>query len=307
MNDRKNVLMVTACYVIWGLLPLYWHALARISPMVVLSCRILMSAVFTVALLAAQKRLPEVFAVFRDKRTMKFLLPATVLITINWGTYIWAVSAGMVTDSSLGYYMNPLVVFLLGIFLFKERCGKLELFALLLAAAGVVLVTAEFGKFPYVAIVLACSFALYGMFKKFAHVDGMVSIAAETLVLTPFAILYLLLSPQSAPAFSLATPLEWTLLLLAGVVTATPLIMYSQGVNGLPFITMGFLQYVCPTLMLLLAVLMGEPFTAAQAVSFAFIWAGLILFTWGMFRRSRPQKAKAAAQKMAAEDAAAGE
>ena len=304
MNDRKRALMVALCYVIWGLLPLYWHQLARISPLVVLCCRILTSAVFTVALLAAQKRLGEIAAVFKDKRALKFLIPATVLITINWGTYIWAVSAGKVTDSSLGYYMNPLVVFILGIFLFKERCGRLELVALLLAAAGVVLVTAEFGAFPYVAVILAVSFALYGMFKKYAHVDAMVSIAAETLMLTPLALVYLLLSPQSAPAFSAATPLEWTLILCAGIVTATPLIMYSHGVNGLPFITMGFLQYICPTLMLLLAVLMGEPFTAAQAISFAFIWAGLVLFTVGSVRRERALRTAApgpveAAQTMA--------
>ncbi len=296
MKSKKSLLMVLAGYVIWGVLPLYWHALSGIDSIVILCCRIVMSAVSTTLLLFATGRLKELWAVMRNKQLMKFLLPAALLVTINWGVYIWAVNTGHVTDSSLGYYMNPLVVALFGTLIFKERCGKMELFALLLAAAGVVLSTLQYGAFPYIAITLAISFALYGMFKKFAHVDGTVSIAVETIVLSPAALLFLLLSPRTHMALQTATPLQFVLLVLAGIVTAAPLIMYTQGVNGLPFITMGFLQYVCPTLMLILGVLiMGEPFTVAQGVSFAFIWAGLILFSIGMVRREKKQAALEAA------------
>ncbi|HWR23305.1 MAG TPA: EamA family transporter RarD [Feifaniaceae bacterium] len=296
MKDKKSLLMVLAGYVIWGVLPLYWHALSGIDPIVILCCRILMSAVCTTLLLLVTGRLNELWAVMRNKSLMKFLIPAAISVTVNWGVYIWAVSAGHVTDASLGYYMNPLVVFLFGTLIFKERCGKMELFALLLAAAGVLLSTLQYGAFPYIAITLAVSFALYGMFKKFAHVDGTVSIAVETIVLSPAALLFLGLSPQTQAAFQTATPLQFVFLLLAGIVTAAPLIMYTQGVNGLPFITMGFLQYVCPTLMLIVGVaVMGEPFTVAQGVSFAFIWAGLILFSVGMARREKKQAALEAA------------
>lgn len=296
MKSKKSLLMVLAGYVIWGVLPLYWHALSGIDSIVILCCRILMSAISTTLLLFATGRLKELWAVMRNKQLMKFLLPAALLVTINWGVYIWAVNTGHVTDSSLGYYMNPLVVALFGTLIFKERCGKMELFALLLAAAGVILSTLQYGAFPYIAITLAISFALYGMFKKFAHVDGTVSIAVETIVLSPAALLFLLLSPRTHMALQTATPLQFVLLVLAGIVTAAPLIMYTQGVNGLPFITMGFLQYVCPTLMLILGVLiMGEPFTVAQGVSFAFIWAGLILFSIGMVRREKKQAALEAA------------
>lgn len=296
MKNKKSLLMVLAGYVIWGVLPLYWHALSGIDPIVILCCRIVMSAVCTTLLLFATGRLGELWAVMRNKQLMKFLIPAALTVTVNWGVYIWAVSAGHVTDSSLGYYMNPLVVFLFGSLIFKERCGKMELVALLLAAAGVLLTTLQYGAFPYIAITLAVSFALYGMFKKFAHVDGTVSIAVETIVLFPAALLFLLLSPQTSAAIATATPLQFVFLLLAGIVTAAPLIMYTQGVNGLPFITMGFLQYVCPTLMLILGVaIMGEPFSVANAVSFAFIWAGLILFSVGMIKREKKQAALEAA------------
>ena len=296
MKDKKSLLMVLAGYVIWGVLPLYWHTLSGIDPIVILCCRIVMSAVCTTLLLLVTGRLSELWAVMRNKQLMKFLIPAALTVTVNWGVYIWAVSAGHVTDSSLGYYMNPLVVFLFGTLIFKERCGKMELFALLFAAAGVLLSTLQYGAFPYIAIALAVSFALYGMFKKFAHVDGTVSIAVETVVLFPAALLFLILSPGTQAAIETATPLQYIFLVLAGIVTAAPLIMYTQGVNGLPFITMGFLQYVCPTLMLILGVLiMGEPFTVAQGVSFAFIWAGLILFSIGMIKREKKQAALEAA------------
>ncbi len=296
MKNRKSLLMVLAGYVIWGVLPLYWHVLSGIDPIVILCCRIIMSAISATLLLLATGRLGELWAVMRNKNVMKFLIPAALVITINWGVYIWAVSAGHVTDSSLGYYMNPLVVFLFGTLVFKERCGKMELIALLLAAAGVLLTTLQYGAFPYIAITLALSFALYGMLKKVAHVDGTVSIAVETIILAPAALLFLILSPQTHAALQAATPLQFVFLLLAGIVTAAPLIMYTQGVNGLPFITMGFLQYICPTLMLILGVvIMGEPFTLAQGVSFAFIWAGLILFSIGMVRREKKQAALEAA------------
>ena len=296
MKDKKSLLMVLAGYVIWGVLPLYWHMLSGINPIVILCCRIVMSAVCTTLLLFITGRLSEVWAVMRNKQLMKFLIPAALTVTVNWGVYIWAVNAGHVTDSSLGYYMNPLVVFLFGTLIFKERCGKMELFALLLAAAGVLLTTLQYGAFPYIAITLAVSFSLYGMFKKFAHVDGTVSIAVETIILFPAALLFLILSPGTQAAIETATPLQFIFLALAGIVTAAPLIMYTQGVNGLPFITMGFLQYVCPTLMLVLGVLiMGEPFTVAQGVSFAFIWAGLILFSIGMIKREKKQAALEAA------------
>ncbi len=293
---KKSLLLVLAGYVLWGVLPLYWGVLTGLDSFVILACRFVMSAVSTLVLLAATHRLPALFQVLRDRQAMKFLVPAALTITVNWGLFIWAVGQGRVMDASLGYYMNPLMVFLFGILVFKERCGKLELFALLLAVAGVVLSTLQYGAFPYIALALATSFSVYGTLKKFAHVDGLVSVAAETLLLTPVMLLFLLFAPQSHATFAAATPLQLIFLAGAGIVTATPMVLYSGGVNDLPFTTMGFLQYICPTLMLIIGVtLMGETFSAAKAVSFAFIGAGLILFTIGLYRRERAQAALAKA------------
>ncbi len=294
--NRKSLLLVLTGYVMWGILPLYWHQLANVSPLFVLANRIIWSAGFTVLVLAATKRLKELKAMLLNKRVMKLLIPATICITLNWGIFIWAVGQNRVIESSLGYYMNPLMVFFLGTLVFKERCGKLELLALLCAATGVVYSTVQYGEFPFISVLLAALFAVYGMFKKMAGVDGFVSVAAETVCLTPFALLFLLVWPGTSPALNSVTTLEAVFLVLAGAMTAIPLILYSQGVNNIPFLTMGFLQYISPTLMLFLGVLiMGEEFSVSKAVSFSFIGVGLILYTIGMVRRERAAAAARAA------------
>ncbi len=292
--NKRSLLMVTLGYVLWGILPLYWHLLANVNPLFVLANRIIWSAVFTIAVLAATKRLNELWAMLRDRRVMKLLIPATIAISLNWGLYIWAVGQNHVLEASLGYYMNPLMVFFLGTLLFKERCGKLELLALLFATAGVIYSTLQYGEFPYVAVLLAALFAIYGVFKKFAHVDGFVSIAAETLLLSPFAIAFILFSPQTSATIANVSTLQIVLLVMAGAMTAVPLALYSQGVNDLPFLTMGFLQYVSPTLMLLSGMLvMGEEFSASKAISFACIGIGLVLYTIGMAQRERAARTAA--------------
>jgi chloramphenicol-sensitive protein RarD len=294
--NRKSLLLVLAGYMLWGVLPLYWHLLANVSPLFVLANRILWSAVFTVIVLAAGKRLKELKAMLLDRRVMKLLIPATVAITLNWGIYIWAVGQNRVLEASLGYYMNPLMVFLMGTLMFKERCGRLELFALLFAAAGVIYSTVQYGEFPFISVLLAALFAIYGMFKKMAGVDGFVSVSVETIFLTPFALLFMLIWPGTPATLSGVTTLEAVLLVLAGAMTAIPLILYSQGVNNIPFLTMGFLQYISPTLMLLSGMLvMGEEFSISKAVSFSFIGVGLILYTIGMARRERAARSAAQA------------
>lgn len=288
--NKKSLLLVLAGYVLWGVLPLYWGLLSNLNSMVILANRVLWSAVWTGLLLVVLKKTPEIKTVFKDKKVMKYLIPASIVITCNWGLYIWAVTSGKVMDASLGYYMNPLAVFLCGIFVFREKCNKLELAALLLALVGVVLSTVQYGEFPFTAIGLAVLFAAYGVLKKFAHVDSVTGVFVETVLMVPFAIAFLLFAPVSVSAFSQATVGEYLLLAGAGIATALPMVLYSQGVNDLPFSTMGFLQYVSPTLMLLIGILQGEAFTGAQAISFGFIWAGLVLYTIGMVRREKARQ-----------------
>lgn len=288
--NKRALFAAIGCYLIWGLMPLYWALLGELDALFVLAARIFFAAVFTCLILLGQKRLRELPALLRDKPKMKFLAPAALVITLNWGLYIWAMANNHVMDASLGYYMNPLAVFLCGMIVFKEKCGKLELVSLLLAAAGVLLSAIQYGAFPFMALTLAITFALYGTLKKKAQVGGILSVCAETLITAPLALLFLLFAPISQAVYPSLT-LSTTLLVIGtGIASALPLMLYGYGVTRLPFITMGFLQYISPTGMLITGLILGEPFSAGQAVSFGFIWAGLILFTVSMVQKEKKRK-----------------
>lgn len=295
MKDRNIGLFSTiACYILWGVLPLYWHALEDLNPVFILSNRIIWSAVFTVSILLITRKFGEVKAVLRDKQKMRFVVPAAMAITINWGVYIWAVNSGHILDSSIGYYMNPLMVFAIGIVIFREKSGLIEWIALGLATVGVLIATIAYGAFPWVAIVLATSFGMYGTLKKLAGVGGITSIAVETILLAPFALLFVAFAPASHNSIAALTPLTTTLLLLTGIVTASPLILFTFGVNRLPLSTVGFLQYMSPTLQLLIGVLVfNEVITQDRIIAFVFIAVALVLYTVGMVRRSKKARLEA--------------
>ncbi len=293
-NRNIGLISTLACYILWGLLPLYWHALEYLNPVFILANRIIWSAVFTVGILLASRKFSEVKAVFRDKSKMRFMIPAAVAITINWGVYIWAVNSGHILDSSIGYYMNPLVVFAIGIVLFHEKSGVIDWVALGLATIGVLIATIAYGAFPWIAIVLALSFGLYGTLKKLAGVGGITSIAVETLLLLPFALLFVAVSPASAASIAQLKPLTTVLLLLTGIVTASPLILFTFGVNRLPLSTVGFLQYSSPTLQMLIGVLVfKEVLTKDRIIAFAFIAVALVLYTIGMVQRAKKARMEA--------------
>ena len=295
MKERKIGIICTAsCYAMWGLLPLYWHMLDGIDAAVILANRIVWSAVFTIALLFALKRFGDVKAVLRDRSKMRFVIPAAIMITINWGLYIWAVNAGHLLDASLGYYLNPLMVFAVGMLLFREKCGALDWIALALATVGVLVSTLAYGAFPWVALSLALSFGLYGTLKKLAGINGLTSIAVETILVAPFALAFLIFSPASHAAFAALTLKTGLLLLFTGVVTATPMILFTHGVNRLPFTTVGFLQYISPTLQLIIGTLIfHEALTRDRIVALVFFGAALILYSIGMARRAKAEKALA--------------
>lgn len=295
MKERNIGLLSTlACYILWGLLPLYWHLLEDLDSIFILCNRIIWSAVFTITILLITKKFSEVKTVFRDKKKMRFMIPAAVSITINWGVYIWAVNSGHILDSSIGYYMNPLVVFAIGIVLFHETSGVVDWISLTLATIGVLIATIAYGAFPWIAVVLALSFGLYGTFKKLAGVGGITSIAVETIMLAPFALAFLLFSPTSASSLAHLTPLTTVLLLLTGIVTASPLILFTFGVNRLPLSTVGFLQYSSPTLQMLIGVLVfHEVLTQDRIIAFAFIAVALVLYTIGMVQRAKKARLEA--------------
>ena len=289
MNKRSLVLVFLA-YVIWGVLPLYWKLLANLDSVFILCNRIIWALVFTAALLLALKKMSKVKELLMDRSKMKLLIPAAIIVTFNWGLYIWAVNTNHVIESSLGYYMNPLVVCLFGIVIFKEKINPPQIIAMLLALVGVIISTIQYGNFPIVALALAVSFSLYGTFKKFAHVGGVESVGVETLLITPLALLYVIFAPQSHESLALVSIEQVFLCIGCGIVTAIPLILYSKGVNELPFVVVGFLQYIAPTLMLIIGIWQGETFTPAQAISFGFIWVGLVIFSVGVIMQEKKAK-----------------
>jgi len=222
-----------------------------------------------------------------DKMTMRYLIPASLLITFNWGLYIWAVNNGRVLDSSLGYYMNPLITFLLGVLVFKEKYSKLQLVAIALAFTGVIISLIAFGSFPFVAFGLSISFAIYGMLKKKAHADPAASIAVESLILVPVAIAFsFVFLTESITTVNFTTIL---LLIGGGALTAIPLFLYARAVNDIPFIIVGFFQYISPSLILIYGLISGEILSASQIVSFVFIGLGLIVFSIALIRSSKKE------------------
>jgi chloramphenicol-sensitive protein RarD len=227
--------------------------------------------------------------VFKDtitnKTTMRCLVPAACFITINWGLFIWAVNSGRVLDSSLGYYMNPLIAFLLGILVFKEKYIKLQLVAVGLAFTGVLISLIAFGSFPIIAICLSLSFAVYGILKKKSQADPAAGIAVESMIVTPFALVFSMLFMKDS-IFALNLP--YTLLLVGGgALTAIPLVLYARAINDIPFIIVGFFQYISPSIALAYGLITGETPSGAQIVSFIFIGLGLIVFSIALLRKTK--------------------
>ena len=280
-------------YLIWGVLPLYWNLLARAEANEILAHRIIWSFFFMVVVLMVTKRWQsfkeDCRALWQNKKRGAILLLAAFTISLNWLTYIWAVNHGHVIDTSIGYYINPLMSVLFGIVFFRERISGLKKISLLLAAIGIVLMTYELGKLPWVAVVLAVSFSVYGALKKQLHLNPFSSITLETLLMVPFAVPYIgMLMMSPANHFSLATPDLALYLMGTGVVTAVPLVLFSYGANLLPLNVLGFFQYISPTIGLLLGIFFfHETFGMAQISALGFVWSAIVLFTVAESLRGR--------------------
>jgi len=216
---------------------------------------------------------------------MRFLVPAAILITLNWGLYIWAVNSEHILDSSLGYYLNPLVVFLLGVIIFQEKYTKLQLVAVALAFIGVLVSVIAYGSFPYISIGLSLTFATYGMLKKKAHSDPVASIAIESMIISPLAIIFAMCFMRDS--ISALNSTNILLLIGGGAATAIPLVLFASAINDIPFIIVGFFQYISPSLALIYGLLRGEKLSESQIVSFIFIGLGLIVFSTSLLRTSK--------------------
>ncbi|RXT02306.1 EamA family transporter RarD [Ammoniphilus sp. CFH 90114] len=280
-REVTGIWYAVAAYASWGLLPLYWKALQQIPSGEILAHRILWSFVFVSMILFLMKRWKSFKEVLFQPSVRLGIFASGFLISANWFTYIWAVNNNHVIEASLGYYINPLLSFCLGMLVLKERLHFWQLVSIALAAIGVIIITVEFGKIPWVAFSLALTFAFYGLAKKLTKVDSMISLALETTIVAPLAILYLsFLQWNGSGALGTVTMGEHFLLFGAGIVTALPLLWFAQAAKRISLTTIGFIQYLSPSIGLLLGIfLYKEPFTTAHIISFSFIWAALLLYS----------------------------
>jgi chloramphenicol-sensitive protein RarD len=280
-SPRQGLAYGLVAYLVWGFFPVYFKALDSIPPAEVVSHRIVWSVLFLLALAAASDRWGEVRAAFASRRVTLTLVGSTTLITINWLVFIYAVDQGQVLQSSLGYFMTPLVNVLLGMVFLRERLRPLQIVSLLLAVAGVGLLTARVGAVPWISLVLASTFGLYGLLRKTANVEPLAGLLVETLLTGPLALAYLVwLGVHGQGSFPAAVDKGALWLPLAGFLTATPLLLFAAAARRLRLTTIGFLQYLTPSLHFALAVLAyGEPFTPDLMLTFILIWSGLALYT----------------------------
>jgi chloramphenicol-sensitive protein RarD len=291
LQDQRRGLAITAfTFSLWGLVPVYWHLLRTVPSQQIIAHRIIWSTVLVVVWLLISKGTGWWKQIAAQPRALPTLALSSLAIAFNWGLYIWAINAGHVIETSLGYFINPLVSVLLGVVVLKERLRGLQWLAVACAAAGVAWLTFDAGTPPWIALGLACSFGLYGLLRKLISVDPVAGLGIESLYLFLPALGFALWS-ENGHGGGFFGGWGWRndlLLIIGGVVTAVPLIGFAYGVKRIPLSLVGILQYIAPSLGLLLGVFFfREPFDTAKALGFAAIWTGLLLFIGDSLWRSR--------------------
>jgi len=282
----EGLIMGVAAFVLWGLLPLYWKLVKAISPYQIFAQRVVWSFLFVMIILAVRELLPKYKEIISTPKNWINIMGPAFFISINWLLYIWAVNNDYVIESSLGYFINPLVLTVFGAVFYKERLTKLQTIGITLATTGVLMKSLYYGQVPYIALVLAFSFAMYGLLKKKSTLDSLNGLAFETLVIGVPALGYIIWAETQNIGISGNLPWHfWLLIAFSGIATATPLLLYAEGTKRLPLSVVGFLQYIAPTIMLFLGVVVfGEPFEQSDLIPFVMIWIGLIFFSYSQYQ-----------------------
>ena len=291
VHDRRALWIAVAAFVIWGLMPLYWHLLRHVPSLQIVLHRAVWCAILVAAWLTVSRGRGWRRGVFSQPRLVAMLAASGLLIAANWSLYVWAVNSGHVVEASLGYFINPLLNVVIGVLFLRERLSLPQWVAVALAAGGVLWLTFNYGSFPWIALCLAGSFAIYGLIRKFAAVEAVQGLGVENLFVFGPAVLVLAWLEWSGSGgfFSLRWGgLTDVLLVLGGALTAIPLICFAYAVRRVPLTVVGLLQYIGPTLQLLLGVFFfGEAFGIDRAMGFAFIWAGLAVFAIDGYLQAR--------------------
>ncbi|HSU79643.1 MAG TPA: EamA family transporter RarD [Candidatus Angelobacter sp.] len=285
-NDQLvGGLAAAGSYVLWGIMPIYWKLIHGASSEEVLAHRIIWSFVFMLLVLLFTRNiknaLKDLKILVSEPKRLWILIGASIFVTLNWYTFIWAVANGHIIQSSLGYYINPLISVILGILFLKERLSLWQIVSFILALIGVLFLTISAGTFPWISLTLAITFGIYGLLKKTVKLNAMSGLTIETLIITPVALIFLFFfDPTAGQSFNSGNLSLMFLLMGAGVVTAIPLLLFATGANRITLAMIGFFQYIAPTLMLILGTLLyHEPFDREHLYCFVLIWLALILFT----------------------------
>lgn len=290
---KSGLINAILAYVMWGLLPLYWKLFESVPAGEILSHRIVWSFVFVAALVAYQKRWGEIGKLLANKAALTRLTICSLLITANWLIFIWAVNNGHVIETSLGYYLTPLLNVLLGVLFLREKPNRGQWLAVALAGTGVLLVAVDYGSFPWISITLAGTFGLYGLAKKKVKQEASIGLLTETTIVLPLALLYggYLAAKHADTVWALPVS-SVILLLLSGVATALPLLFFAKAASRLPLSTLGFVQYIAPTISLILSLLVfNETISPVLLISFSFIWIALVVYAVASINGARATRA----------------
>lgn len=287
-QTRDGIISALIAFFLWGVFPLYFIVVIEVSALEVLVHRIIWAVPFGALIIHMRHQWPEVIAALKHRRTLMYLTLSAIVITGNWLVYIWAVQLEQINQASLGYYINPLLFALAGVVIFGERLRKAQTAAVVLAAIGVGYLTFRGGEFPTIAVFLGTAFVIYGIIRKQVVVGGMPGLFVETLVLLPFALVYLLWIMVTGEAvFSIRDPSLAGILMLAGPLTVIPLLFFALAARRLNLSTIGMMQFIAPTLQFIIAVMNGEELTTAHIICFSLIWLAVTLFCIDVWRSSR--------------------
>lgn len=288
-EPRRGSWYGVAAYLLWGLFPLYWTLLEPAGSVEILGHRIVWSLVFTGVLVAVRRRWSAVRSAVKTRRTAAILVVAALLISVNWGTYIYGVNSAQVVETSLGYFINPLVSVALGVLVFGERMRAVQWVAVGIATVAVAVLTIDYGRPPFIALTLAFTFGFYGLLKKLAPVGATEGLVIESAVLAAPALgVLVLLHAQGDATFGAVSAGHTALMVLTGVVTAVPLMFFAAAARRVPLTQLGLLQYLAPMMQFILGLLVfDEPMPASRLAGFGLVWLALAIFTTDLLRRNR--------------------
>ena len=290
-DSRRGLVFGALAYTLWGTFPLYWTLLEPGGAIEILAHRIVWSSITMVLVLVLWRRIPQLMALLRDRHKLLLICSAAVVITFNWGGYIWGVNNDRVVETSLGYFINPLVTVLMGVLILGERLRQLQWVAMVVAFVAVVVLTIDYGRPPWIALLLAFSFGTYGLLKKQAGVGAVESITVETVVLTPFALAYVVwLTAVGQSNFGSHGVGHALLFTTTGIITAVPLMLFGAAAIRVSMVSLGLLQYLAPTIQFALGLLVfHEEMPASRWIGFGLVWVALVIFTVEAVNHRRQQ------------------